>query len=139
MTSLFHQTKVTLMIGQLYCSLLVLVLVFCAQRSATAAAHRDSSPERGLSSFASMRLRGGSLGSYGYGYGRFGCGGGGGGGGGLGFPQCGGIAGIQCPVGLLCVDDPRDDCRPRTGGADCSGICIRGPGAGVAAPYYSIY
>jgi hypothetical protein len=39
--------------------------------------------------------------------------------------RCGGIAGIPCPAGLTCVDDPRDDCDPRAGGADCIGICVR--------------
>ncbi|MBA4142102.1 MAG: proteinase inhibitor [Nitrosospira sp.] len=39
-------------------------------------------------------------------------------------PQaCGGIAGIQCPQGSACVDDPADDCDPEAGGADCPGIC----------------
>ena len=37
---------------------------------------------------------------------------------------CGGIAGIQCPAGFECVDDPRDDCSPCRGGADCGGICV---------------
>ncbi len=37
---------------------------------------------------------------------------------------CGGIAGIQCPNGLTCVDYPDDDCDPGTGGADCIGICV---------------
>ena len=37
---------------------------------------------------------------------------------------CGGIAGIPCPDGMKCADDPADDCDPRQGGADCSGICI---------------
>ena len=36
---------------------------------------------------------------------------------------CGGIAGIPCPEGQTCVDDPRDDCDPKRGGADCPGIC----------------
>jgi PrcB C-terminal len=36
---------------------------------------------------------------------------------------CGGIAGIQCPGVGECQDDPSDDCDPRTGGADCSGVC----------------
>ena len=36
---------------------------------------------------------------------------------------CGGSAGLQCPSGLVCVDDPRDDCAPPTG-ADCGGICV---------------
>ena len=36
---------------------------------------------------------------------------------------CGGIANLPCPGGFECVDDPRDDCDPRSGGADCSGFC----------------
>ena len=36
---------------------------------------------------------------------------------------CGGIAGIQCAGGGICVDDPTDDCDPKLGGADCPGIC----------------
>lgn len=36
---------------------------------------------------------------------------------------CGGIAGIPCPEGYTCVDDPSDDCDPERGGADCGGIC----------------
>jgi len=37
---------------------------------------------------------------------------------------CGGFAGIPCPEGEECVDDPNDDCDPENGGADCGGICI---------------
>jgi hypothetical protein len=37
--------------------------------------------------------------------------------------SCGGIAGIPCPTGKTCVDDPSDTCDPKRGGADCSGIC----------------
>lgn len=37
---------------------------------------------------------------------------------------CGGVAGFGCPEGDSCVDDPRDDCDPNNGGADCSGICV---------------
>ncbi|CAI4212834.1 unnamed protein product [Parascedosporium putredinis] len=37
---------------------------------------------------------------------------------------CGGFAGFGCPDGLECWDDPRDDCDPFNGGADCGGICI---------------
>ncbi len=37
---------------------------------------------------------------------------------------CGGIAGIQCPQGQICVDDGNDDCDPNLGGADCGGVCI---------------
>ena len=36
---------------------------------------------------------------------------------------CGGIAGIPCPGGGRCVDDPSDSCDPSNGGADCGGIC----------------
>jgi hypothetical protein len=37
--------------------------------------------------------------------------------------SCGGIAGIKCPGGGKCVDDPADSCDPKAGGADCGGIC----------------
>ncbi|EER40442.1 conserved hypothetical protein [Histoplasma capsulatum var. duboisii H88] len=37
---------------------------------------------------------------------------------------CGGIAGIACPEGKKCYDDPRDKCDPKKGGADCGGICL---------------
>lgn len=36
---------------------------------------------------------------------------------------CGGIAGIACPGSGTCVDDPSDSCDPKTGGADCGGLC----------------
>ena len=39
---------------------------------------------------------------------------------------CGGIAGIPCPEGFVCVDVPGDGCDPRRGGADCGGYCKRG-------------
>ncbi|KAF2463130.1 uncharacterized protein BDR25DRAFT_246289, partial [Lindgomyces ingoldianus] len=39
-------------------------------------------------------------------------------------PRCGGFAGLPCPDGLKCVDDPRDDCDPKHGGADCIGVCV---------------
>jgi hypothetical protein len=39
-------------------------------------------------------------------------------------PFCGGIAGIPCPDGGTCIDDPGDDCDPRNGGADCGGVCV---------------
>ncbi|HEY8378451.1 MAG TPA: hypothetical protein VIK91_18270 [Nannocystis sp.] len=38
--------------------------------------------------------------------------------------QCGGIAAFPCAKGLVCVDDPRDDCDPKHYGADCIGICV---------------
>lgn len=41
---------------------------------------------------------------------------------------CGGIAGLPCPEGQTCVDDPGDDCDPQAGGADCGGVCVDGPG-----------
>lgn len=40
---------------------------------------------------------------------------------------CGGIAGVGCPEGYTCVDDPSDDCDPNQGGADCGGICQQEP------------
>ncbi|KAJ4193562.1 Hypothetical protein NCS54_01282500 [Fusarium falciforme] len=39
-------------------------------------------------------------------------------------PSCGGFMGKKCPKGLWCYDDPRDDCDPKKGGADCIGICL---------------
>ncbi|ABA59189.1 hypothetical protein [Nitrosococcus oceani] len=41
--------------------------------------------------------------------------------------MCGGIAGLPCPEGKKCVDDPSDDCDPAQGGADCGGICVSRP------------
>ncbi|KAM5381814.1 hypothetical protein ACJZ2D_002804 [Fusarium nematophilum] len=38
--------------------------------------------------------------------------------------RCGGFAGLECPKGLWCYDDPTDDCDPENGGADCGGICL---------------
>jgi hypothetical protein len=38
--------------------------------------------------------------------------------------MCGGIAGLTCPKGLKCADDPSNSCNPKTGGADCSGMCV---------------
>ena len=40
---------------------------------------------------------------------------------------CGGIAGIPCPDGYVCVDAPKDGCDPKGGGADCGGICVPDP------------
>ena len=37
---------------------------------------------------------------------------------------CGGLAGIQCPFGFSCMDDPSDTCDPKQGGADCGGMCV---------------
>jgi len=41
-------------------------------------------------------------------------------------PQfCGGIAAFRCEsITDVCIDDPRDDCSPKTGGADCGGLCV---------------
>lgn len=41
----------------------------------------------------------------------------------VGAPFCGGFAGVECPGGGTCADDPHDDCDPENGGADCSGLC----------------
>ncbi|KAF2254874.1 hypothetical protein BU26DRAFT_527802 [Trematosphaeria pertusa] len=39
--------------------------------------------------------------------------------------MCGGFAGFGCPQdGQVCVDDYRDDCDPKNGGADCGGLCV---------------
>ena len=40
---------------------------------------------------------------------------------------CGGFAGIECPEGQVCVDNPNDDCDPANGGADCGGFCEDAP------------
>lgn len=40
-----------------------------------------------------------------------------------GARACGGLAGTSCPEGLVCVDDPSDDCDAQRGGADCAGTC----------------
>jgi hypothetical protein len=45
----------------------------------------------------------------------------------VGSGACGGFAGLTCPNGGLCVDDPRDGCDPELGGADCPGVCIHFP------------
>ena len=45
---------------------------------------------------------------------------------------CGGIAGLQCPNSERCVDDPRDNCDPTNGGADCGGVCVPAPSANDA-------
>ncbi|KAK3373117.1 hypothetical protein B0T24DRAFT_678594 [Lasiosphaeria ovina] len=37
---------------------------------------------------------------------------------------CGGFIGRACLDGKRCIDDPRDDCDPKHGGADCGGICV---------------
>jgi hypothetical protein len=51
---------------------------------------------------------------------------------------CGGIAGIRCPAGQICVDNPNDSCDPNNGGADCGGICVSqmtcGGIAGIQCP-----
>jgi len=53
---------------------------------------------------------------------------------------CGGLAGIACPPEQVCVDDPRDDCDPTLGGADCLGICEAPPSCWItldpAKTYY---
>ena len=49
---------------------------------------------------------------------------------------CGGIAGQPCTDerNPYCVDDPRDDCVPGQGGADCGGICVATPPSSTATP-----
>ena len=43
---------------------------------------------------------------------------------------CGGFLGLVCDEGLECVDDPKDECDPNNGGADCPGICVEPDGPG---------
>lgn len=43
--------------------------------------------------------------------------------------MCGGIAGLPCQAGFVCVDDATDSCDPTAGGADCSGVCVHQPEA----------
>ncbi|KAH7402782.1 hypothetical protein BKA66DRAFT_9357 [Pyrenochaeta sp. MPI-SDFR-AT-0127] len=39
--------------------------------------------------------------------------------------MCGGFAGFPCEhEDQVCHDDPRDDCDPKNGGADCAGVCV---------------
>jgi len=37
--------------------------------------------------------------------------------------RCGGIAGLRCPLPMVCIDDPSDTCVPGRG-ADCIGRCV---------------
>ncbi len=37
--------------------------------------------------------------------------------------SCAGFLGIACPGSYVCVDDWRDSCDPKNGGADCPGLC----------------
>jgi len=37
---------------------------------------------------------------------------------------CGGLLGLECADGLVCVDIPDDGCDPENGGADCLGRCV---------------
>ncbi|PTD13164.1 hypothetical protein FCULG_00004889 [Fusarium culmorum] len=39
-------------------------------------------------------------------------------------PELRWIRGLSCPKGLYCYDDPKDECDPKKGGADCLGICL---------------
>lgn len=39
-------------------------------------------------------------------------------------PTCAGYTGEKCPEGLWCYDDLRDECDPKNGGFDCTGICL---------------
>lgn len=38
--------------------------------------------------------------------------------------KCSGFAGLMCPGGLECFDDPGDSCDPEDGGFDCMGVCL---------------
>ena len=37
---------------------------------------------------------------------------------------CGGVMGISCLAGQVCIDDPNDSCDPAVRGTDCMGICV---------------
>lgn len=50
------------------------------------------------------------------------------------FDACGGIGGIPCKQGFGCIDDPSDDCDPKTGAADCLGICVPGKSSASSVP-----
>lgn len=52
---------------------------------------------------------------------------------------CGGFAALPCAdKNQICVDDPRDNCDPKNGGADCGRVCIEpkicGGFAGLVCP-----
>lgn len=47
---------------------------------------------------------------------------------------CGGIAGIRCPDGYTCIDDPSDSCDPNHDGADCGGVCVVNASASDCSP-----
>lgn len=44
-------------------------------------------------------------------------------GGGIDGRPCGGPAGLTCGEGLICVDNPDDNCDPRRDGSKCPGTC----------------
>jgi hypothetical protein len=49
---------------------------------------------------------------------------------------CGGISGLACDPGFVCVDDPTDNCVDGEDNADCRGICVpdrQPPGCGGIA------
>ena len=49
------------------------------------------------------------------------------------FASCGGFTGKKCPrTDQKCVDDPRDSCDPKNGGADCPEICVGAACGGFA-------
>jgi hypothetical protein len=47
-------------------------------------------------------------------------------------PSCGGFAAFTCPGAGVCEDDPRDECDPENGGADCGGVCVCSAQGGCA-------
>ncbi len=46
--------------------------------------------------------------------------------------RCGGIAGLRCPLPMVCIDEPDDTCVPGRG-ADCIGRCVA-PGEAPQRP-----
>jgi len=49
------------------------------------------------------------------------------------YEKCGGFAGFRCSEGLMCIDDPSDECDPKNGGADCIGICVPASSSSVSS------
>ncbi|KAF2502281.1 hypothetical protein BU16DRAFT_576314 [Lophium mytilinum] len=38
--------------------------------------------------------------------------------------HCGGLLGLPCPEGFICIDDTSDSCDHRNGGTGCNDVCV---------------